>query len=188
MGSDRFDCAQSASRCQLGFTIIELMMTVVLLGVLMTLAAPNLTNLVREQRVKTATSDLYVSLIYARSESIKRNMYVAVCAKNSDGSGCGNTTDWSKGWIVFLDADGNGYPGAVSDILKKQDAFSDLTLTGTVSNVSYQRDGRLRAAASTFVISSSVSATVVARCVSLDLSGRPNTKVDTNNNASDGCQ
>ena len=87
-------------------------------------------NLVRDQRVKTATADLYASLILARSEAITRNRIVAMCAMTDDGWGCQNSPDWARGWIVFLDP-GTGVPGATTDILKRQDKYADVTLTGT---------------------------------------------------------
>lgn len=170
-----------------GFTLIELLFAVVILAVLLSLGAPMMRTLVLDQRVKTAASDIHASLIFARSEALKRNQFVGICAKNDDGSGCQNSTDWARGWIVYLDSDGNGFPGAASDILKRQDAIADITVTGTGSNVSYQGDGRLRAAPTTFVLSYPGETDVTVRCVRLDVSGRPNIQVDTNK-AVDGCQ
>jgi hypothetical protein len=44
------------------------------------------------------------------------------------------------------------------------------------------------ATAPTFVVKASDSTSTTARCVRVDLSGRPNIKVDTNSNPADGCQ
>ena len=169
-----------------GFTLVEMMFTLVVLAVLMALAAPSLTNLVRDQRIKTVTGDLYAAMAFARSEAIKRNVYVAVCSHNG-ASGCQNSSDWALGWIVYLDADGNGFPGAASDILKVQDPLTDITLTGTATNVSYQGDGRLRVLPTPFVASMAGNDSITVRCVRLDLGGRPNIQVDTNKSVA-GCQ
>ena len=172
-----------------GFTTIELIITLAVAAILFAIALPSFQNMISDQRVQAASSNLYASLIYARSEAIKRSQFLAVCAMTDDGFGCQNSTDWARGWIVFIDGDGNGYPGAVSDILKRQDTIPSVTLTGTGTNVSYQRDGRLRAAATAFVASPSPANTSVkARCVSLDLSGRPKSVADTDGNAANGCQ
>lgn len=184
---------QAAIFHQRGFTIIELMVTVMILAVLLSLGVPSFVKLIRDQRVKTAVGDVYASLVFARSEALKRNTFVALCAKNSDGSGCGNTTDWSKGWIVFLDPDDNGYPTLAGEVIKSQDAFSDLALSGFGSGISFQRDGRVKTKnpdntiPPPFILSSPKDSTVTARCITLDLSGRPNTKVDTDGNPANGC-
>jgi type IV fimbrial biogenesis protein FimT len=178
-----------------GFTVIELMITVVILVILTTVAAPSMSNLVRDQRVKTAVGDVYAALAFARSEAIKRNVTVGVCSHNGS-SGCQNSTDWGTyGWIVYLDADGNGYPGAVSDILKKQDVLPNMTLTATVAKVGYQGDGRLvssmggdSAANLKFTASVSGNSAITARCVRITLSGQPNIQVDTDQNPANGCQ
>jgi type IV fimbrial biogenesis protein FimT len=175
------------SRQSPGFTIIELMITVVILTILIAVAAPSMSNLVKDQRVKTAAGDLYAALVFARSESIKRNQFIAICAMTDDGWGCQNSADWARGWIVYLDPDGNGFPDAVADVLKRQDSLSDVAITGTAGNVSYQGDGRLRATATPFVVSISGNNAITARCVRLDPSGRPNVKVDTDKDPSNGC-
>jgi type IV fimbrial biogenesis protein FimT len=192
--SNRGSVARSRFPQMQGFTLIELMITVVVLAILLALAAPSMGNLVRDQRVKTAVGDVYVALAFARSEAIKRNVTVGVCSHNGS-SGCQNSADWATyGWIVYLDVDGNGYPGAVSDILKKQDPLPNLTLTSTAAKIGYQGDGRLvlnmggdSATGLTFAASIAGNTSVTARCVRLDLSGRPNIKVDTNSNPADGC-
>lgn len=156
-----------------GFTLVELMITLTILGILSAFALPELSKLVRDQRVKTATTDVYASLIYARSEAIKRNQNVAVCA-STNGTGCANSTNWATGWIVFVDSDANGAPATTADILRKQDAVSGVTLTGVGTNLSYRRDGRLVAATTNFVVSGT---NVTSRCVRMDVSGRPNVQV-----------
>lgn len=158
---------------QRGFTLIELVVTATIVAVLSAAAMPYLGELVRGQRIKTAISDINASVIYARSEAIKRNQNVAICA-STDGAECAGATNWATGWIVFVDADGNGAPGAATDILKKQDPVSGVTVTGTATNLSYQRDGRLAAPlAADFVVGATGS---TSRCLAVNVSGRPNIK------------
>ena len=144
-----------------GFSLLELMIGITILGVMSSFALPELSRLVRDQRVKTATSDVYASIIYARSEAIKRNQNVALCA-STNGTACAGSTNWATGWIVFLDSDGDGAPATAADIIKKQDAFTNVTLTGAGTNMSYRRDGRLVAATPNFVVSGT---NVTSRCV-----------------------
>ncbi len=155
-----------------GFTIIELMVTFAVLAILVTLAAPSLSDLVRDQRVKTATFDVYASLAFARSEAIKRNGDVDVIPTGAD---------WAAGWRVEVQAD--------ATVLKRQDPLTAMSITGPAGTLTYRRDGRLDGVAGpTFVVKSSENAAITARCVRVDLSGRPNIKVDTNKDSTDGCQ
>lgn len=156
-----------------GFTLIELMVTVVVLAVLLSLAAPSFSNVVRDQRVKAATFDVYASLVFARSEAIKRNANIDIIPAA--------VGDWSAGWRIE----------AAGTVLKRQDAHQGLNISGPggadIATLTYQGDGRLTAAP-TFVVSSPESASITARCVRVDLSGRPNIKVDTDKNIANGCQ
>ena len=156
-----------------GFTIIELMMVMVVLAVILSLAAPSFSDIVRDQRVKTATFDVYASLVFARSEAIKRNANIDIIPTA--------VSDWAGGWRVETGG----------TVLKRQDAHQGLNISGpggvNIATLTYQGDGRL-SAAPTFVVSSSDSTSITARCVRVDLSGRPNVKADTDKNIANGCQ
>ena len=87
--------------------------------------------------------------------------------------------NWALGWRV-VDTGGNN--------LKIQEVISGVAMSGPAS-LTYRRDGRLSdTSTSMFVLSAQDDGTVTARCIRVDPSGRPSIKVDTNNNAADGCQ
>lgn len=151
-----------------GFTIIELMLTVVVLGVMLAIGLPSLGNLVISQRVKTAASDLHVSLTLARSEAIKRNATVQVEPVDA--------TNWSKGWSVK----------AAGATLSTQEAYSNLTFTGPAASVSYIGTGRMSGTAVSFVIRATSSTAVPLRCVQVEPSGRPSVRIDKDGNYTDG--
>lgn len=154
-----------------GFTIVELLITVTVLGILAAVALPSFGNFVRDQRVKTAISDVYATFIYARSEAIKRAADVQVVPNS--------TTNWAQGWTV-KDSGGTS--------LKVQGGISDVAITGEAGTITYRRDGRLTAAVATFVLSSPGYSSITARCLRIDPSGRPSVKVDSNGDPADGCQ
>lgn len=91
------DCKDRISKChcrphlttsrtsQSGVTLIELMITLFIMAVLLTLALPAFTELLAESRLKAATSALYLKLYQARSEAIKRNQRMRVTFMVSDG-------------------------------------------------------------------------------------------------------
>lgn len=81
-----------------GFTLIETMIVVVVVGILAAVAAPTMTDMFRTMRLSAATSALQVSLNLARSEAIKRgsDARVTVAANGTAGA-------WTNGWTVFVD-------------------------------------------------------------------------------------
>lgn len=94
-----------------GFTAIELLVTVAILGVLAALAGPSFTPLIERWRVRQAAEELQSTLYYARSEALKRGGRVAIQKLANTSGGCqnaGTTQDWGCGWIIFEDLDSNG--------------------------------------------------------------------------------
>jgi len=85
-----------------GFTLIELMVAITVTAILLGLGVPAFRDFTRNNRVTAAQNDLVTSLSLARSEALKRNRPVSVCA-STDGATCSDDTIWSSGWIAFTD-------------------------------------------------------------------------------------
>ncbi len=151
------------SRSARGFTLIEMIVTVGIFAILATLGVPTMRETVLNQRVKTATFDLYSSLIFARGEAIKRNANVDIAPA---GGG------WANGWTVQ----------AGVTMLKTQGPLIDMTLTGPGAFITYRRDGRLANGAATLTIDVAGGSNVTMRCIAIALDGRPNIALDHNNN------
>lgn len=151
-------------RARRGFTLPELLIVVTVLGVLITLAVPSFAEFVRNQRVKTASFDLFSSLIVARSEAITRNANVTITPT-------GGT--WTNGWsVTYIDGGGS------TVIVRSQEAIPSIAITGPTSVV-YRGSGRLNAASAPQFQLSASGGSVVPRCITVDLSGRPQSKAST---------
>lgn len=91
-----------------GLTLVELIVTVVIAAILLTLAAPNLSSFLQRDRLGAQANELLADLAYARSEAIKRGAVVIVC-KSDDATAADptcNTTvadPWTKGRVIFID-------------------------------------------------------------------------------------
>ena len=91
-----------------GFTLLELMIIIVILGITMAFAAPGLGTMISNNRISSNASDFAAALQLAKAEAVARINPVIACKKNTDSDGCVTTGDWSQGWIVFSDDNGNG--------------------------------------------------------------------------------
>jgi type IV fimbrial biogenesis protein FimT len=87
-----------------GFTLVELMVTLFVLAILLGIAVPSFRDAAVGSRVSSYANDLVASVHLARSEAIKRNDAVTLCA-SSDGATCEDDGGWEVGWVV-LAADG----------------------------------------------------------------------------------
>jgi type IV fimbrial biogenesis protein FimT len=92
----------------LGFSLIELMITLAIAAIVLAAGVPAFGDLVQDNRLATQINELVTDLNLARSEAIKQAAPVTVCKRNSAGTACNNPGKWQNGWIVFLDIDRDG--------------------------------------------------------------------------------
>ncbi len=87
-----------SSALQRGFTLLELMITVTIIAIITGLAIPSFSDTILKSRLTSQARDLLAGSLIARSEAIKRNQTVTLCA-SSNGNSCSGT--WANGWIVI---------------------------------------------------------------------------------------
>lgn len=141
-------------RAARGFTIVELLVVVFVFGTLLAIGLPQFADFIRNQRIKTASFDLFSTLMLARSEAITRNTRITVAP--TGGS-------WANGWTVTE-------PGG--EVLRRQEAVVRISINGPASVV-YVESGRLNASARPEFTFTAEGTSIVHRCIRVDLSGRP---------------
>lgn len=140
---------------QAGFGLIEMMAVVAIIIVLAGLGVPAMQEMVVNQRMKSTTSDLFTSILRARSEAIKRNADVRISP----------TTNWSTGWTIPS-------PSAGEPVLASFATRSSVTVTGPAADVVFTSAGRVRGATNPQFTVTAINGQ--SRCITIDLGGRPN--------------
>lgn len=119
------------------FTLVELMVTLAVFGILVVMGVPSFTSYTRTNRLATETNSLVGAINYARSEAVKRRSHVTMC-QSSDGATC-TDSGWQAGWIVFVNTD-NDDPAQVDggeDVLRFYGAItsdSNLAASDTIGD------------------------------------------------------
>jgi type IV fimbrial biogenesis protein FimT len=141
-----------------GFTLVEMMVVIAILGIALAIAAPSFSRIIAEQRLRGVASELHNALLFARSAAITRNESVVIAPASDD--------DWTSGWTIYLASDED-------TVLRTDSAFTGATLSGTPNSITFSAVGRADAISSITLTSDADS--TVQRCVSIDVSGRPAT-------------
>ncbi len=102
-----------AVKNQLGFTLLELIVTITIAGILFGIAVPSFNEAIKNNRNTTLANDFVTSLNIARSEAVKRGQRVSICA-SADGVTCAAAGTWAQGWIVFNNPNDNAVVDALA--------------------------------------------------------------------------
>lgn len=134
---------------QRGFTLIELMVTVTVAAILISVAIPFFRDVIISSRLNTVSLEIADALALARSESIKRNRTITFCRTNSaDSHQCNSDSEWAH-WLIR-----EGASGTDEDSVIKYGSFgehSNITITAPAissSQLNFSSDGLVRSSGS----------------------------------------
>jgi prepilin-type N-terminal cleavage/methylation domain-containing protein len=144
-----------------GFTVIEMLVVVSIVGILATTAAPSFAPMIASKRAETTATDIYVALVQSRSEATKRNASATLAHK---------AAGWGTGWqLTVIDPTDSTKTLTLDDHSVK----NGVTVTGP-DNVVYQSSGRVQGATNpSFAVTGTSGSSTERRWVCIDLSGRP---------------
>ena len=101
-----------------GFNIIELLVTLMVVGVVIAMGAPTMADFISDMRLSATTNDLLAYFNYARSEAAKRGARVTVCISADQGTCATTETNWAVGAVAFVDADNDGQVDSGETVLR----------------------------------------------------------------------
>ena len=91
-------------RAARGYSLYELIMTLAIVALVLTLGLPSFGGIVANHRLRVEVDALFHAIHLARKESVVRRRVVTICPSR-DGQACDRTFDWSAGWIMFVNND-----------------------------------------------------------------------------------
>lgn len=126
-----------------GFTLIELMSTVAVGMIMISMAAPNLQGLLQGSKITALHNELLSSLNFARSTAITTGSWTTLCHSNSAGTACQTpSSTWEHGWIVFPDKDNDGVVDSNERVLATVSGVpSGINIISNKNRISYGARG-----------------------------------------------
>jgi len=124
-----------------GFTLIELMVTIAIIGIVALFGLPAFSDFILNNRIRGQTSDFVVQLTHARSEAMRMATRVTVCPGTSGGCAGSN---WENGWVVFVDVGNIGIKDSEETVIgvgPALDGGNTLRSTAFSTYISFRHDG-----------------------------------------------
>jgi type IV fimbrial biogenesis protein FimT len=135
-------------RNQTGFTLYELMITLLIVGVVLSYGIPNMAEFTANSRITSTSNDLHAAFQMARSESARAKANITICASADPlaaDSNCDGT--WNQGYIVFVDdtvGDDLNRAGATETVLRAHGPIAEgvsLAIANDATYFSYASSG-----------------------------------------------
>jgi len=119
-----------------GFTMIELMTAMAIIAVVSAITIPAFTTMLRNGRLTSVANDLLGSLMNARTEAVKRQSQVVLCATaDATAAQPACSASASTGWIVFQDTNGNWAVDANEPIIERRPGIDTSIMVRANGNI-----------------------------------------------------
>jgi prepilin-type N-terminal cleavage/methylation domain-containing protein len=176
-----------------GFSLLEVLVVVVIMGIAMGIGLPGLRTLMDNQKMKTATFDLVTSVMQARSDAIRfgatsgASISIVATSVSPTGTAATNAAKFSNGWcIVFTSASACDVTNPAGDVMSVNAPVANVVYTVktctttavTDCMITFGRSGRLLSGVAVKIqVDNDSGGGSMPRCVTIDASGNAMTKV-----------
>ncbi len=166
-----------------GFTLVELLISISILGIMLAIGIPSLSEFIVKTRVDAQISEIHRLVLTARNTAINSGKNVTLCPLS--GSSCG--TNWQGELTVFTNEDDETkYDSSDEDIIKvKAKVDSGDVLKFNQARIVYTPTGRLASGANSLFSFCPSNYAELSRGVNISLSGRIYTSQDNDNDGKD---
>lgn len=156
-----------------GFSLLEIIVTLVITTIIVSLAAPSMKSLIADRRIVMATEQIYKSIVLSRSEAVKRGVFVSLCRAANVSQCAPNGEDWASGWLIFTDKNRNGYMDVGDELIRVQQAVSS-SISIIWNRGKYLRFNSRGVAidAGTFTLCGKITDSDAMRTISVSMTGR----------------
>ena len=158
-----------------GFTLVELMIVITMLGVLLGVGIPSFNTMIQDNRIASETNRVVANLSYSRTAASSRASVVTMENKSVAAE------DWSQGWEIYTDQDalGNTTRVVADTLLRTTDpnATGVTILASAIGNrwISFRTNGMLNEAGNAVVIAvCDERGEANGRDITINLAGRVN--------------
>jgi type IV fimbrial biogenesis protein FimT len=127
-----------------GFTLIELMVTVAVIGILAVVGVPAMAGLINANRITAANENLTAALQLARAEAIRRSASVTVCA-STNGTTCANQANWNRWIVIGRDNTASAAGPEVIDVMRDETMPGNMQLSGPAAGIRFRPSGLIDA-------------------------------------------
>lgn len=117
-----------------GFTLVELMITVAVIGILAVVAVPAMTDMINNSRLRGQSEEVTAALQLARSEALRRNQRITACASAS-GTSCAAS---ANRFVVYWQDPSNA---ATTEMVREISMPGSVQVSGSAAGIQFRSTG-----------------------------------------------